>query len=234
MGRTSANVSSFSFAKTASKRAPGPDRGSSARPQNSGNPDHWVRAHASRRAAHQIRGSRGSPLRCRSVFLVMRSNPPTRSSIAAACRACHRAYRRPRLYSRPHAQARVRTSPKDMRFAQLPNRETSAEPMHSYVGADARKHAAQVMARQREDEITFARQASRISIARSQSGTRCTRPPFMRAAGTVHMRAARSISDHFAPNTSPDRAALRMQNSSAQAPMPCASRNCARNDGQSV
>ena len=31
--------------------------------------------------------------------------------------------------------------------------------MHSYVGADARKHAAQVMARQREDEITFARQA---------------------------------------------------------------------------
>jgi hypothetical protein len=47
------------------------------------------------------------------------------------------------------------------------------------------------------------------------NGTRCSRPAFILLAGTVQILFFRSISDHRAPKTSPDRAAVRMQNSRA-------------------
>ena len=56
---------------------------------------------------------------------------------------------------------------------------------------------------------------SRICRARADSGTRCSRPPFIRAAGIVQSFALRSISAHRAPNTSPDRLAFKMLNSNA-------------------
>jgi integrase-like protein len=44
--------------------------------------------------------------------------------------------------------------------------------------------------------------ARRISTARSDNGTRCSLPPFIRWAGTVHSLAAMSISSDVAPITS--------------------------------
>jgi hypothetical protein len=58
------------------------------------------------------------------------------------------------------------------------------------------------------------------SAARLLNGTVCTLPAFMCPAGTVHSPAARSISSHLAPITSPVRAAVRMVNSRARAAMP--------------
>ena len=46
------------------------------------------------------------------------------------------------------------------------------------------------------------------SIAGADSGTRCSRPPFMRFAGTVQPLFSRSISGQVAPNTSFDLAAF--------------------------
>ena len=51
--------------------------------------------------------------------------------------------------------------------------------------------------------------------ARSVSGTRCLRPAFMRLAGTVQIRASRSISRYAASRTSPGRAAVSVMNSKA-------------------
>ena len=56
-----------------------------------------------------------------------------------------------------------------------------------------------------------------ISMALSESGTRCCRPAFIRSAGTVHKRASRSISDHLAPNTSLVRAAAKVAGHAAHA-----------------
>jgi hypothetical protein len=53
----------------------------------------------------------------------------------------------------------------------------------------------------------------RISIALCESGTRHLYAPSSRLAGTVLLDT--SVSSQRAPNTSPDRAAVRMQNSSA-------------------
>jgi hypothetical protein len=47
------------------------------------------------------------------------------------------------------------------------------------------------------------------------NGTPCSRPAFILLAGTVQILFFRSISDHRALKTSPDRAAVRMQNSRA-------------------
>jgi hypothetical protein len=44
-------------------------------------------------------------------------------------------------------------------------------------------------------------------------------------AGTVQIFPSKSISDHHAPSTSPDRVAVRTQNSSANAAMASRSRN---------
>ena len=52
-----------------------------------------------------------------------------------------------------------------------------------------------------------------IANARSLSGTRCSRLAFMRSGGSVQTFASRSICDHRAPSTSPDRAAVRIANS---------------------
>ena len=61
---------------------------------------------------------------------------------------------------------------------------------------------------------------SSSAMAAELSGTRCSRPPFMRAAGTIHVLDAKSISGHLARRTSPDRAAVRIANSRARAPLP--------------
>ena len=50
-------------------------------------------------------------------------------------------------------------------------------------------------------------------IQRGDSGTRCSRPAFIRSAGTV--QTSPSISSQCAPSTSPVRAAVRMANSKA-------------------
>ena len=55
------------------------------------------------------------------------------------------------------------------------------------------------------------------SRAWRDSGTRCGLRDFMRSAGTFHSPASKSISDHAAPRTSPERAAVRMANSRAPA-----------------
>ena len=59
-----------------------------------------------------------------------------------------------------------------------------------------------------------------IAIAESDSGTRCSFRAFMRDAGTVHMRASRSISARLASSTSDALAAVRIVNSSARAAVP--------------
>ena len=62
----------------------------------------------------------------------------------------------------------------------------------------------------------FRRMAANRSTACSDSGTLCSRLDFIRPAGMVHTRVARSISDHLAPSTSLDRQAVRIVNSSAR------------------
>ena len=62
----------------------------------------------------------------------------------------------------------------------------------------------------------FRRSAANRSTACSDSGTLCSRLDFIRSAGMVHTRVARSISDHLAPSTSLDRQAVRIVNSSAR------------------
>lgn len=56
---------------------------------------------------------------------------------------------------------------------------------------------------------------ARISTARPDKRTRCSRPAFMRCAGMVQVARARSNSSHFAPSTSPVRVAAKMRNSNA-------------------
>ena len=65
------------------------------------------------------------------------------------------------------------------------------------------------------------RAASRISTARRQSGTRCSRFAFIRRAGTVHTRPATSISSHVASLTSAERAAVSTRNSNASLTAGC-------------
>ncbi len=60
-----------------------------------------------------------------------------------------------------------------------------------------------------------------------ESGTRCGRPAFMRSAGTVQIAVRRSISRHRAPSVSPVRAAVRIVNSNASAPIPSRKRSVA-------
>ena len=60
---------------------------------------------------------------------------------------------------------------------------------------------------------------SRMANARPDNGTRCSRPAFMRAAGTVHT-FCRCRFRTSAPQYFPDRAAVRMQNSRASAARP--------------
>ena len=51
--------------------------------------------------------------------------------------------------------------------------------------------------------------SSRITIAAEESGTRCSRPAFIRAAGTTQIFSPKSISSHRPPITSPVRVAVR-------------------------
>ena len=62
---------------------------------------------------------------------------------------------------------------------------------------------------------TCSRACRSISIAAFESGTRCSRPAFILKAGTVHVRTSKSISDHVASRTSPERAAVNTRNSNA-------------------
>ena len=78
------------------------------------------------------------------------------------------------------------------------------------------------------------RRAFRVSPAHgSDSGTRCARPAFIRAAGIVQTFVAMSISDQRAPRTSPERVAVRMQNSKAIAACASRSRSLATKAGTS-
>src|ERR1700730_9831960 len=60
------------------------------------------------------------------------------------------------------------------------------------------------------------------------------RASIIRAAGTIHMRESRSISDRFAFNISEDRPAVRMVNSSARAAVPVTVRSFRMNSGTSA
>ena len=64
-------------------------------------------------------------------------------------------------------------------------------------------------------------------IAASDSGTRCSFPAFMRSPGTVHSLCSKSTSYQAIPRTSPERAAVRMVNCRASAPMPLCWRSSA-------
>jgi hypothetical protein len=57
----------------------------------------------------------------------------------------------------------------------------------------------------------------RFEHSRRLGSTRCSRPAFIRLAGTVQIFLSRSISGHRIPKTSPERAAVRMHSSSASA-----------------
>ena len=57
--------------------------------------------------------------------------------------------------------------------------------------------------------------SARISRARNDNGTRCSRLCFILSAGIFHSAASRSISAQRAPRTSPDRHAVRTRNSKA-------------------
>ena len=59
--------------------------------------------------------------------------------------------------------------------------------------------------------------ASRIASTRSDSGTVCSTPPFMRSPGITHCFLSKSISLHVAFSDSPRRAAVRIVNSIALA-----------------
>ena len=67
----------------------------------------------------------------------------------------------------------------------------------------------------RSDPSAKSRASSRTASAASDSGTRCSRPAFMRSAGTVHVADARSTSSHRACRASPDREAVSIKNSNA-------------------
>ena len=85
-----------------------------------------------------------------------------------------------------------------------------------------------------KSETRISSSLSRISTARSLSGTRCSRPAFIRRAGMVQTRASRSISLQRAPRTSPERVAVRMANSSARAATTSLSRSLAMKAGTSA
>lgn len=74
----------------------------------------------------------------------------------------------------------------------------------------------------------------RTANAASVRGTLCSLPAFIRVPGIVQILAFRSISDHSAPSTSPDRLAHRMQSSSARAAIPSRARSSTMNAGTSV
>ena len=59
--------------------------------------------------------------------------------------------------------------------------------------------------------------ASMTARTLAVSGTRCSLPAFIRAAGTIQIRCASSISVQRMPSTSPVRAAVRIASSSARA-----------------
>ncbi len=69
----------------------------------------------------------------------------------------------------------------------------------------------------------------RTCSAALESAARCTLPPFMRSAGTVQVPRATSISPHVAPRISPERAAVRIPNIRARAPIPPTSERRAMN-----
>lgn len=71
----------------------------------------------------------------------------------------------------------------------------------------------------------------RMANTRSESGTRCSLPPFMRWTGTIHMRAPRSISSQCAPRASPLLTAVRITNSRARALTPLRARKASMNAG---
>src|SRR5262249_27622430 len=60
--------------------------------------------------------------------------------------------------------------------------------------------------------------AVRMAMARSDKGTRCAFPAFMRLPGITQTAFARSTSSHPAFLTSPERQAVRMANSKVRAP----------------
>jgi hypothetical protein len=82
--------------------------------------------------------------------------------------------------------------------------------------------------------VLAAASASKMAVARFDNATRCSRPLFMRTAGTVQSFRAKFISVHFAPSVSDVLAAVRIVNSSASAATDSRSRNWARKAGTSA
>lgn len=65
------------------------------------------------------------------------------------------------------------------------------------------------------------------AIAASDRGTRCSFPAFIRLPGIIHVFSFKSISFHSAPRTSPERATVSTENSSARAEIPARLRKSA-------
>lgn len=74
--------------------------------------------------------------------------------------------------------------------------------------------------------------SSGVSLA--MFGADLTVPGLIRSPGMVQSLALRSISDQLQPRTSPDRAAVRIRNSSASRPTVTRARNEVRNAGMSA
>ena len=94
-----------------------------------------------------------------------------------------------------------------------------------HLGQRRRRHRPPAPHGEHHPARTVAERPRRIedlSSARPQSGTRCSRFAFIRAAEIVHTAPAASISSHVASRTSPDRAAVGTRNSNASLTAGCA------------
>ena len=100
--------------------------------------------------------------------------------------------------------------------------EARTEPVRHGSDPKRLQQAAEVHARQmspvadgntHSERRACALASARTSSARHDSGTRCSRRPFIRFAGIVHSPPSMSISSHRVPRTSPDRQAVSTRNS---------------------
>ncbi len=131
----------------------------------------------------------------------------------------------------------------EMRLVAGPIAEGGPEAMRGYANAHAaqehvqRHHGKRLFGPlARKEEIACPRLGKRFEDRqrRAQRGTRCSRPAFIRFAGTVQTLPVKSISSQSRPRISPERAAVKMQNSSASAAIPSRSRKSAIKAGTSA
>ena len=143
-----------------------------------------MRAHASRRAAHQIRdqearlcAAAGSFWSCAVIRPRVHQLPPLVEHVTAPIGGLN--FIRDRMREREFAHLRRICGLLSCPIAKC-RAELRAQLLSARMRASTRRKRLGGLAGRRAR--LRAAESSRISIARSQSGTRCTRPPFMRAA----------------------------------------------------